>query len=66
VSTKENYIGRSTGKNTENFRFHLKIQKSHGNCTQNQKENAEKPAFARLFGIVMFIPTRWYCIIPFQ
>ena len=41
-----------------NCRFHIKIQKLHSNCTQSQKENAEKPAFARLFGIVMFIPTR--------
>ena len=28
-------------------------QKMQANCTQSQKENAEKPAFGRLFGIVM-------------
>jgi hypothetical protein len=51
-------LGATQAKTTENFQFHIKIQKLHSNCTQSQKENAEKPAFARLFGIVMFIPTR--------
>ena len=35
--------------------FVARLRAHKGFC----EENAEKPAFARLFSIVMFIPTRW-------